>query len=67
MAHGLGKKVVAEGVEDADCLAIIEALQCEKIQGYYYSRPLPFEQFVTWLEGQAAVSQDTVTEQQLST
>ncbi|HSI44584.1 MAG TPA: GGDEF domain-containing phosphodiesterase [Methylophilus sp.] len=66
MAHGLGKKVVAEGVEDADCLAIIEALQCEKIQGYYYSRPLPFEQFVAWLEGQAAVSQDTVTEQQLS-
>ena len=66
MAHGLGKKVVAEGVEDADCLAIIEALQCEKIQGYYYSRPLPFEQFVAWLEGQAAVSQHTVTEQQLS-
>ncbi|MGP1715866.1 MAG: EAL domain-containing protein [Methylophilus sp.] len=50
MAHGLGKKVVAEGVEDADCRAIIQSLQCEKIQGYYFSRPLPFEQFLAWVE-----------------
>lgn len=50
MAHGLGKKVVVEGVEDAASLAHVQALHCEKIQGFYYSRPLPFEQFVSWAQ-----------------
>jgi diguanylate cyclase len=65
MAHGLGKKVVAEGVEDADCLAIIQSLQCEKIQGYYFSRPLPFEQFLAWIEeGKASVTEVAIVNQQ---
>jgi diguanylate cyclase len=61
MAHGLGKKVVAEGVEDLDCRTIIQSLQCEKIQGYYFSRPLPFDQFLAWVEhGQTPAAQDLV-------
>jgi EAL domain-containing protein (putative c-di-GMP-specific phosphodiesterase class I)/GGDEF domain-containing protein len=61
MAHGLGKKVVAEGVEDVDCRTIIQSLQCEKIQGYYFSRPLPFDQFLAWVEhGQTPAAQDLV-------
>lgn len=63
MAHGLGKKVVAEGVEDADCLAILQSLVCEKIQGYYFSRPLPFEQFLEWIEAQTQSPAGTVLEQ----
>lgn len=50
LAHGLGKQVVAEGVEDAKCLATLSEMQCEKIQGYYFSKPLPFEDFVSWVQ-----------------
>jgi EAL domain-containing protein (putative c-di-GMP-specific phosphodiesterase class I)/GGDEF domain-containing protein len=64
MAHGLGKRVVAEGVEDEDCLEILQELQCEKIQGYYFSRPLPFDQFLAWVEVQKTSAQKTPLDQQ---
>ena len=40
MAHGLGVKVVAEGVENEKQLDILKALRCDEIQGYYYSKPV---------------------------
>lgn len=49
LAHSLGKEVVAEGVEDVDCLNILRELGCEKIQGYYYAKPMPFDEFASWL------------------
>jgi diguanylate cyclase len=49
LAHSLGKGVVAEGVDDIDTLTILKEMQCQKIQGYYYSKPLPFEAFTRWL------------------
>lgn len=50
MSHGLGLKVVAEGVEDFPQLDLLESLACEYIQGFIYSKPLPakeFEQYVS--------------------
>ncbi len=41
LAHALGLDVVAEGVETVDELARLGALQCDKAQGFYLSRPLP--------------------------
>ncbi|QAU35455.1 EAL domain-containing protein [Janthinobacterium sp. 17J80-10] len=41
MAHALGMKVTAEGVEDMQQLAILRALGCDEVQGYFISRPLP--------------------------
>lgn len=41
LAHELGLKVVAEGVEDAECLAFLKAVGCDLIQGYYISKPVP--------------------------
>ena len=41
MAHALGLRVVAEGVENAAQVNILKALLCDEIQGYYISRPLP--------------------------
>jgi diguanylate cyclase (GGDEF)-like protein len=41
MAHALGMRVVAEGVENARQAEILKALGCDEIQGYYVSRPLP--------------------------
>jgi len=41
MAHALGMQVVAEGVENAEQLAILRALHCNEVQGYFVARPLP--------------------------
>ena len=41
LAHALGKKVVAEGVETAGQLNFLREQKCDIVQGYYYSRPLP--------------------------
>lgn len=43
-AHTFGKIVVAEGVETIDQLNILESLNCDEIQGYYYSKPLLAEE-----------------------
>jgi len=40
LAHNLEMKVVAEGVETAEQLAHMKSINCDEIQGYYFSRPL---------------------------
>ncbi len=49
LAHNLGLKVVAEGVEDQQSLAILQGYCCDLAQGYYFSRPLPIHEFNQWL------------------
>lgn len=43
MAHSLGYKVVAEGVETIEQLNFLKQCDCDQGQGYYFSKPLPFE------------------------
>ena len=45
LARSLGMQIVAEGVEEEAQRAILEALDCDLIQGYLFSRPLPAEDF----------------------
>ncbi|QSX35524.1 EAL domain-containing protein [Shewanella avicenniae] len=45
MAHKLGIKVIAEGVETKAQVEILQQMGCDYAQGYFYSRPLPCEQF----------------------
>ena len=40
LAHSLGLDVVAEGVEESSQAAMLHALGCECVQGFYFSRPL---------------------------
>lgn len=54
LAHGLGKEVIAEGVEDKDCLDLIKEMKCQKIQGYYYAKPLPHQEFCAWIKARNA-------------
>jgi len=43
LAHSLGQKVVAEGVERAETLEVLAAMGCDIAQGYLVGHPLPFE------------------------
>jgi EAL domain-containing protein (putative c-di-GMP-specific phosphodiesterase class I) len=43
MARALALRVVAEGVETPEQLALLKSLGCDEYQGYYYSKPLPPE------------------------
>jgi diguanylate cyclase (GGDEF)-like protein len=43
MAHAIGMRVVAEGVETAQQLRILQELRCDEMQGYYVSPPVPAE------------------------
>lgn len=49
MAHAMGAKVVAEGVEDQEQLAFLQSVDCDMIQGYYFYKPMPEEKFAKLL------------------
>jgi len=50
MAHNMGYRVVAEGVENAEILELLQVLGCDVVQGFYFSQALPAEQVVAWAE-----------------
>jgi EAL domain-containing protein (putative c-di-GMP-specific phosphodiesterase class I) len=41
LAHNLGLRVIAEGVESAGALSLLGALGCDEAQGFYIARPAP--------------------------
>jgi diguanylate cyclase (GGDEF)-like protein len=50
IGHSLGLEVVAEGVENEEQIAYLEENNCDKIQGYIYSKPLPEDQVIKFVE-----------------
>jgi PAS domain S-box-containing protein len=50
LVHGLGKKVVAEGVESIDALNFLLLVGCDAAQGYYWSRPVPADALIAWAD-----------------
>ncbi|MCM0623385.1 EAL domain-containing protein [Lysinibacillus sp. OL1_EC] len=50
MSHRLKMKVVAEGVEQAQQVDILRKMNCDIIQGYYYSKPLPLNELMEFME-----------------
>lgn len=50
MAHELKLKMVAEGIETENELSMMQAEGIDYIQGYYYSKPIPREEFITFVK-----------------
>ena len=46
LAHQLGIQVVAEGVEEEEQVEYLKAIFCDFVQGYYFSRPKPFNEII---------------------
>jgi diguanylate cyclase len=49
LGHALGLKVVAEGVEQADSFNSLARFDCDLIQGYFVSKPMPAAEFTSWV------------------
>ena len=56
LAHTLGLKVIAEGVEDDEQVRLLKDLGCDQIQGYLVSRPVPPEEVEALLRRASASS-----------
>ena len=54
MAHSLNIKVVAEGVEREDQLEFLSRQQCDIIQGYLFSKPLPVDELEKFMSERKA-------------
>jgi EAL domain-containing protein (putative c-di-GMP-specific phosphodiesterase class I) len=50
LAHNLGLKVTAEGVENGEIVKVLRDYHCDVAQGYCLSKPLPVPQFRSWLQ-----------------
>lgn len=55
MADSLGLDTVAEGVETIEQIKFLESIACKYIQGYYYSRPLPENEFIEYIKASMPV------------
>ena len=55
LAHGLGRRVIAEGIEDPETLSLLRAIGCDIVQGYYLAKPMRLDALETLLEGNAHI------------
>ncbi|WP_415899798.1 EAL domain-containing protein [Neptuniibacter sp. QD48_11] len=53
MSQAIGLEVVAEGIETETQFGLLRELNCNQIQGYLISRPMPADTFVDWYRSQA--------------
>jgi EAL domain-containing protein (putative c-di-GMP-specific phosphodiesterase class I) len=61
LAHELGMKVVAEGIEDGDCLQRLREMGCDTGQGWHIARPMPAAAFTSMLAERPAGEIDQPT------
>ena len=49
LAHKLGLRVVAEGVESKETLDLLQQLGCDAVQGFYLGKPMPMREMLEWV------------------
>jgi diguanylate cyclase (GGDEF)-like protein/PAS domain S-box-containing protein len=49
MARSLKLKTIAEGVESEELIGLLQAFQCDEIQGYWFARPMPADQLAAFV------------------
>ncbi len=54
LAHDLGLRTVAEGVEEPETLDALRRIGCDAIQGWLLQRPLPADELEAWFDAEAA-------------
>ncbi len=54
MAHSLGHRVVAEGVETHEQYAFLRKARCDQVQGYLFGRPMPARELIEWVSDHAS-------------
>ncbi|MFO7984211.1 MAG: EAL domain-containing protein, partial [Desulfuromonadales bacterium] len=52
LAHSLNLTAIAEGVETAEQLEFLKNCLCDSFQGYFFSKPVPADEFETLLRGE---------------
>ena len=62
LAHNLGMKVVAEGVENKETADRLAELGCDILQGFYFSKPLAPRQFLNWISDHTPREKQTTEE-----
>ncbi|MDX1536985.1 putative bifunctional diguanylate cyclase/phosphodiesterase [Arsukibacterium sp.] len=62
LAHGLGFKVTAEGLENQAGLSYLQESGCDTVQGYFFSKPLATADFSQWLTNFAATANNPAAE-----
>ncbi|WP_339674195.1 bifunctional diguanylate cyclase/phosphodiesterase [Dasania marina] len=48
LAKSFKLSIVAEGIETLEQLALVKLLNCDFAQGYYLSRPIPYDEYIAW-------------------
>ena len=51
LGRALNLEIVGEGIESAETLGYLRGVGCDQAQGYFFSRPLPAEEFACWYRG----------------
>ncbi|WP_175401908.1 bifunctional diguanylate cyclase/phosphodiesterase [Veronia pacifica] len=61
LAKSLGLITVAEGVEDGETETLVKMMGIDIVQGYYYSKPLPFEQYLQFVDNFSKKSNESLS------
>lgn len=62
MIKSLGLKIVAEGVETFEQVLMLRSMGCDFLQGYYFSKPVPPDQYVEFLRNAEACIKEKLTD-----
>ncbi|MCM3600814.1 phosphodiesterase [Robertmurraya korlensis] len=52
LGHNLNLKVLAEGAETIEQVNFLKSIECDEVQGYYFAKPLPYHEFIAYLNKQ---------------